>query len=256
MKRTLHANRGGGAFTLIELLVVVAIISLLIGMLMPALGESRERARRAVCASNLRQIGVGIYNYWTEWSGRVPYVETPMTNTGMGDAARPDSQIDPFDRQLWPMSLPNVLMPQQLGEERRVFTCPSAINGWPRDADGAYRYSYREAAANQPNGVVSSPRSYEREVFGFLDGRMLAKLQIEWVNSPSTPQEFIQNSIMIAKQRGTYVRDLLRMRQAGEPVVGPHRGGINVLDRDLQVKLRSAEQAYEDLAPNGAGVRF
>jgi len=53
------AGRGGAAFTLIELLVVIAIIALLVAIIAPTLGRARELTRRAICAGNLHQLGVG-----------------------------------------------------------------------------------------------------------------------------------------------------------------------------------------------------
>ena len=63
-------TRRGRGFTLIELLVVIAIISLLVSVLLPSLKQAKELARRVVCATQQRSIGVAAAAYAAEFDGR------------------------------------------------------------------------------------------------------------------------------------------------------------------------------------------
>lgn len=72
--RSLVAARVAGqrAFTLIDLLVSIAVMAVLIGIMLPSISSAQEAARRVVCRSNVRQIGLGMVMFANDHDGRLP----------------------------------------------------------------------------------------------------------------------------------------------------------------------------------------
>lgn len=96
-------------FTLIELLTVIAIIGILAAILIPVVGRVREQARRAACASNLRQCGAALHLFANDNDGWLPVEGRPQGVTasivaGGGYDIRPQlaSYIDSFEVWMCP----------------------------------------------------------------------------------------------------------------------------------------------------------
>ena len=75
-------TKQNNAFTLVELLVVIAIIGILIGLLIPAVQQVRESARRSQCSNHLRQIGIAMLNYESAQRRLAPGYQSHPTSNG------------------------------------------------------------------------------------------------------------------------------------------------------------------------------
>lgn len=173
------------AFTLIELLVVIAIIAILAAMLLPSLQQARESAQLALCANNLRQLGMMAQMYADDSDGWYPSTYTRYSSWGGGrhyvfprawkvnpDAAPPNSAND------WGAS---VEVWRDYGLTENLLLCPSATYLTDINLDSGSRYEYTTYLwlANIQNGYHyhhPTPSENRWPAVRNIDGKLDAKV--------------------------------------------------------------------------------
>jgi prepilin-type N-terminal cleavage/methylation domain-containing protein len=153
------ASRVKKGFTLIELLVVIAIIAILASMLFPAFSRAREQARKTVCVSNLKQIGLGIMQYTQDYDERYP-IGYPFWHASVPPA--PPVPVDSKEFLVYTVD-PHIKSVQ-------IWDCPS----WKGVYSGSATYIGNYSFLTGNNNVIGVP--------GILDAYSLAAL--------NTPTEY------------------------------------------------------------------
>lgn len=142
-------SRAPFGFTLIELLVVIAIIAILAAILLPALAKSKHRSAEAYCLNNMRQIGIGVELYSSDYDGHLPLCQSYGRRWGSDHGLRNDDMFLPELLETYVGRNPNQLTTSERndvnaayrrGENLKVtkfglYMCPVGANGedpdWP-----------------------------------------------------------------------------------------------------------------------------
>ncbi len=154
-------------FTLIELLVVIAIIAILVALLLPAVQQAREAARRTQCKNNLKQLGLALHNYHDVHSC-IPIADVDGTVNPVSAHARLLPYIEQtnlYNQVNFNVPYDHVLNTVPRMTELPAFRCPSDPTPLPAAIGGRNNYywnagsgivMYSSGAVGQPaaNGIV------------------------------------------------------------------------------------------------------
>ncbi|EAQ81551.1 DUF1559 domain-containing protein [Blastopirellula marina] len=219
MRTSLSRTSERQGFTLVELLVVIAIIGILVGVLLPAVQQAREAARRMECSNNLKQMGLAVHMY-NDTYGRFPPAAFKAIGFGSGQTAF--GSILPFLEQaaIFEIILQGgQLRADTLAKPLAVYTCPSddvppGCTALPPSSyalsTGTLYYRY-----NDNNGAIVD---YLNLMSGFWGRPVDIKVKETSIDNVQS-QDGLSNTFLIG-ELGHQINNL------EDPATGANQGGL------------------------------
>lgn len=186
------ADRNRPGFTLVELLVVIVIISMLIGLLLPAVIGARARARQTQCSNNQHEIALAMLQYESAKNRLPGYINTRGVNNAIAVA---DPYAKPYDptapppppvpRSFQPLSWVVVLLPH-LGHENlwEVWREPGRLLHDPPPPDGTGTGKYQRAVIEMPQLVCPSDLRRDAGVLSYVANCGISDLPSSATDNP------------------------------------------------------------------------
>ncbi len=136
------------AFTLIELLVVIAIIAILAAILFPVFGRARENARRSSCQSNLKQLGLSVEQYKSDYDSYFPIQKGAAPAAGVWEG------VQPYVKSLQLLQCPSEVTPPNSNPDAAPYKPAPLNNGF---SDYFFNASLTNGAGGRNDSELEQP---------------------------------------------------------------------------------------------------